>query len=245
MSNDHLSQLNKEELIEIINTKTTYLSMIVHQLRTPLTAEKWFLEMLCSGHLGITIPHDKHEFIEKASGNIDNALKLLRELSLANQTETWKMHFSPEKKSIKEILEKSIALFSVESLSKHISLVLRSDQNYNYESMVDPDKIGIVFQNIIENAIKYSPNGSTVEIQLEQFSESIVVMVTDHGIGIPFDDQKHVFNRLYRASNTQNTPGTGLGLSIAKEICQYHHSSIWFESIPDIGTTFFVKLPKI
>lgn len=152
--------------------------------------------------------------------------------------------FSPKQTSLDQLLEKSVQVFTGEAMMKHVSMVLHLDKEKKYPIMADSDKMFIVFQNIIENAIKYSLPGNCVDISIETLSESFIVTVTDRGIGIPFDEQKNIFTKLYRASNASSfTTGTGLGLYIAREICRYHHGDIWFESIPDIGTTFFIKIP--
>jgi signal transduction histidine kinase len=243
MEQRNLSELSKEELITIINEKNDYLSMIVHQLRSPLTAEKWFLEMIATGHIDTSSSGEGKNTLVQARYNIENAIKLLRELSAANHTCNWKIQFSPKKSNLREILLRSTSVFTGEAMAKHISIITHSHEHLDYNAMVDPDKISIVFENILENALKYSAPGSTVDIRLDYLSDNILVSVTDQGIGIPYDDQKNICTRLYRGSNTVGTPGTGLGMYIAKEIVDYHHGSLWFESIPDIGTTFFVKLP--
>lgn len=244
MEQRNLSELSKEELITIINEKNDYLSMIVHQLRSPLTAEKWFLEMLGTGHVDITTLAENKTILTRAQDNIENAIKLLRELSAANHTRNWKIQFAPKNSSLRDIISRSVGVFTSEAMAKHISIITHAHEDLPYETMADPDKINIVFENILENALKYSTPGTTVDIRLDYISDSILVSISDQGMGIPYDDQKNICSRLYRGSNTIGIPGTGLGMYIAKQIVDYHHGSLWFESIPDIGTTFFVKLPK-
>lgn len=240
---DELQKLTKEDLIDVINEKTDYLSMIVHQLRTPLTAEKWFLEMLAKGYINSNELEKEAGLLNKAQFNIENSLKLLRELSHANHTRNWQMSFSPKKCSLLDVVRHNVEIFTGEAMSKHISITTHTRDDLDYLSMIDPDKIGIVIANILENALKYSEDGTTIDIRLEYITDNIVISITDAGIGIPYDDQKNICTKLYRGSNTLGIPGSGLGMYIAKQIVDYHHGSIWFESIPDIGTTFFVKLP--
>lgn len=241
---DYLEKLSHDELINIIKEKNDYLSLMVHQLRTPLTAEKWFLEMLCSGNLGVTIPSNSKENIFRAQTNIDSALTLLREISQVTHSDEWKLRFSPTVVSLTTILEKVVHNFTSEAMMKHISLIFDQGKDILDTVCVDIDKINIVFQNILENAIKYSPVGSTIQVQIHLLAESVVVSISDQGIGIPYNDQKHICEKLYRASNTTGTTGTGLGMYIAKQICEHHQGSLWFESIPEVGTTFFVKIPQ-
>jgi two-component system, OmpR family, sensor histidine kinase VicK len=239
---DHLHNLSREELIQLLEEKSEYLSLMIHQLRTPLTAQKWFFEMFCSGQLNITVPPERQDFINKAQDNVENALKLLRELSQSNHSMQWRLSYNPQNVSLRDLLTKVIADFNSEALAKHISI------NYTPEHArdmihVDPDTFPIVFQNIIENAVKYSPVGTTISIASVNHNDSILISITDQGIGIPYDDQQQVFQKLYRSQNAKEyAPGTGLGLHIVKIICEHHNSSIWFESIPNIGSTFFVQI---
>jgi signal transduction histidine kinase len=237
---DHLNNLEREELIRIIEEKSDYLSLMIHQLRTPLTAQKWFLESLSrenvSGH--------QNPNLEQAQTSMLNALKLLDEMTQSNHCDEWKLSFHPQTISLSQVLMKTIALLGNESLAKHVSIIYEPDITIPDTVTADPETFCIVLQNILENSIKYSPTGSTVTITTKLFIENIVIMITDQGIGIPYDAQKEIFKKFYRAQNAKDySTGTGLGLYVANKICQYHHSSLWFESIPDIGTTFFIKIP--
>jgi signal transduction histidine kinase len=97
----------------------------------------------------------------------------------------------------------------------------------------------------VSNAIKYSPPGSAVEIHINCTLDQILLSVEDYGIGIPTDEQEHLFETFFRASNTGDVPGNGLGLAIVRQSVELHGGSITFESRPGEGTTFFVILPCI
>jgi signal transduction histidine kinase len=102
-----------------------------------------------------------------------------------------------------------------------------------------------VLQNLIENAIKYNQINGSVTISGEVFNETLVISITDTGIGIPMSDQKNIFSKFYRASNTSKEKGTGLGLFVAKQIIEGHHGTLRFESVPNVGTTFLFSLPLV
>lgn len=243
---DKLSDFNSIELQQLLAEKTDYLTMMIHQLRTPLTAEKWFLEMLATGNLGITIPADKTEMITKARKNIDDVLKLLAELSHVNHLSEWKMQFAPTPVELQKLITSVINQFDSESKSKSISITYTPISDQSYMILGDPDKLSLVLQNLIENAIKYSPSNSHIIIRIEELHDTYIMSITDHGIGIPIDEQKNIFTKAYRASNAiALTTGNGIGLYVVKQIIDYHHGSIWFESISGIGTTFFIQLNQL
>ena len=243
---DKLSDFNSRELQQLLTEKTDYLAMMIHQLRTPLTAEKWFLEMLATGNLGIVIPADKTEIITKARKNIDDVLKLLAELSNVNHLSEWKLQFSPAPVELNKLITCVINQFESESKSKSITINYTPDQDRNYIIQGDHDKLTLVMQNLLENAIKYSPSHTTVIVRIEELHDTYVISVTDSGIGIPSDEQKNIFTKAYRASNAVAlTTGNGIGLYVVKQIIDYHHGAIWFESISGIGTTFFIQLNQL
>jgi len=112
--------------------------------------------------------------------------------------------------------------------------------------VVDGEKISQVLQNIIDNAIKYTPKKGLVEISVKAEAENVVVSVRDNGIGIPKEDLPKMFQRFFRSSNTLalDSKGTGLGLYIAKVIVERHQGKIWVESTEGKGSTFFISLPR-
>ncbi len=109
----------------------------------------------------------------------------------------------------------------------------------------DPDKVSIILQNLLENAIKYSHNEGTVTVTITPTTENITISVADSGIGIPDDAQEHIFTKFFRADNAKELKkeGTGLGLFTAQRIAEKHDGTLTFESKTGQGTTFFVQLP--
>jgi two-component system sensor histidine kinase VicK len=107
--------------------------------------------------------------------------------------------------------------------------------------------MGIVVQNLLENAIKYTPENGNINISLEKDEESILFKIKDSGVGIPADQQERIFTKFFRGSNVirLETDGSGLGLYTTKNIVESHNGKIWFESEEGKGTTFFVSLPVV
>jgi signal transduction histidine kinase len=108
---------------------------------------------------------------------------------------------------------------------------------------VDKRILKNILINMISNAIKYSNDNTSIDITLNKQSSTLSIDVKDHGVGIPLEDQPHIFERFYRANNSGNMPGTGLGLSIVKKYVEILNGDISFSSIPNKGTTFHINLP--
>lgn len=235
-----LEEENKNLRIEN-QAKSDYLSMIVHQLRTPLAATKWIFKMMMDGDLGTISPSQK-DIIRRGFENNESVIKLLAEVSEANHRSEWKLKLSLQPTDIGDCIESNISEFAAEARNKKIILHFQKEGTLPLV-MADKEKICIVLQNLIENGIKYNQVSGSVTITAETFNDRLVVAVSDTGMGIPVDDQKNIFNKFFRASNTHAHKGTGLGLFVAKQIVEDHHGTMWFESTPTIGTTFFFSLP--
>lgn len=112
---------------------------------------------------------------------------------------------------------------------------------------VDADKMIQVLDNIMNNAIKYSPSGGTITCRLMETHNNIVISIADEGLGVPKKDIPHVFDRFFRVdkARARSMGGTGLGLAISKEVVQKHGGKIWLESIENKGSTFFISLPYV
>ena len=167
---------------------------------------------------------------------------MLADVSAANHHSEWKLKYQFIPVNIAELIESLVDAFAGEAKTKHI--LLKFQQIHNLPPVrADKDKIHLVIENLIENGIKYNHASGSVTITAEVFNHMMIVSVIDTGIGIPLEDQSHIFNKFYRAGNTQSEKGSGLGLFVAKQIIEDHHGTIWFESTPNIGTTFFFSLP--
>ncbi|NBV43089.1 sensor histidine kinase [bacterium] len=222
--------------------KSDFLSMIVHQLRTPLSATKWIFKMMMDGDLG-TVSPEQVNIIKRGFESNEQMIRMLAEISHANHVGEWKMHFDLAPTDIAECVSSAIGSFAGEAKQKNITLSFHRPDHLPLV-MADKEKIGLVVQNLIENAIKYSRTGGSITIKGEVFKDQLVMSFTDTGIGIPMGSQSHIFSKFFRADNAKATDkGTGLGLFVGKEIVEGHHGTIWFESTENIGTTFFFSLP--
>jgi signal transduction histidine kinase len=235
-----LEEENKDLKSEL-QAKSDYLSMAVHQLRTPLAATKWIFKMMLDGDLG-NISDTQKNIIARGFENNESMIKMLADISHANHLSEWKLSFDIKPVDITDCIESVLGEFAGEAKTKKIILFFQKKDPLPKVS-ADHEKVCLVVQNLIENAIKYNHVGGSVTVSAEVFKDKVVVSVTDTGMGIPVADQAHIFAKFYRASNTHHEKGTGLGLFVGKQIIESHHGTLWFESTPNIGTTFFFSLP--
>jgi signal transduction histidine kinase len=129
----------------------------------------------------------------------------------------------------------------IDAKNQHLEVIVGDDLP---AVLGNPVRLRQVFINLVDNAIKYTPEGGQIEVSVHEEGGHAVVRVSDDGIGIPLDDQPHIFDKFYRASGVSSEyEGTGLGLSIVKSIVEMHGGRIWVESRPGEGTAFIVMLP--
>lgn len=154
--------------------------------------------------------------------------------------------FAVEPKLVKiiKIAKTSIKELKPQIIQKNITIVEKYDKDEAIVK-VDPRLIGIIFTNLFSNSVKYSKKNGKLIITIGNEDKSILITVEDNGIGIPNDQQKEIFTKLFRADNAKMTDpdGTGLGLYIVKEIISYAGGAVWFDSREGRGTKFYVKLP--
>jgi signal transduction histidine kinase len=230
---------------QIEKTKSEFVSVASHQLRTPLTGIKWFSELILGGKAG-EINLQVKDFLSDIHNSNERMIKLVEDLLNVSRIDTGKK-FEIVKKpaNIVEIID-SLTVDLVGLSHKH-RVEIKKDNNFPKEFLlpIDTDKIRQVFANLLSNGVKYSKEGGFVEVGFENKENKALFTVKDQGLGIPKNQQSQMFQKFFRALNvqTKETDGTGLGLYIAKAIVEVHGGKIWFESEQDKGTTFFVELP--
>jgi len=236
-----LHDITREKIVE--RMKTEFVSISAHQLRTPLSAIKWSLKMLLDGDLG-EISLEQKEFIEKAYASNERMIKLINDLLNVTRIEEGRYLFSLSYENIANIIKEQYQTFKELAEKKGLKMELIFKQDKFPLVKVDKEKISLVIQNLIENAIHYTQKGK-ITITLESKDREIIFSVEDTGIGIPKDQQERVFSRFFRAENAilSETEGTGLGLFISKNIIEAHGGKIWFKSEEGKGTTFYFTLP--
>lgn len=235
-----------EKLRLLDDAKSEFVSVAAHQLRTPLSAVKWALHMLLGGDLGALELRQKEVLLKAAQSN-DRMIKLVNDLLNVDHIESGKSEYLFVPLQVSDLIGSVLA--ELRPIAEQRSILLNFDSGSAVSGSVlgDRDKLRGVFQNLVENAIKYTLKGGTVTVNLFEEDNLIRVSVADSGIGIPANDQPKVFGKFFRSKNAIKiaTDGTGLGLFIVKEIISQHHGKIWFESMEGVGTTFHVSIPKL
>ncbi len=225
--------------------KTEFVSLASHQLRTPLSTIGWYVEMLMTEDAG-KINDAQRQYLEEVYSANKRMVELINAFLNVSRLELGSFIVEPEPTQIVPIAETVIKEERQNIEQKHITLTTKFSSDIPTFS-ADPKLIRVIFQNLISNSIKYTPDGGSVgvEIALQPDKKSILIKVSDSGYGIPKDQHEKIFTKLFRADNvkTKDTGGNGLGLYIVKSIVDHSRGKIWFDSEKDKGTKFYVTLP--
>jgi len=232
-----------EQLKKLERVRTEFLGNVSHELRTPIFSLKGFLETLLEGALDD--PAVNKAFIEKAYHHANRLDNLLSDLIEISRIESGDMKMSFRYFDCVSILKSLITDFSDSAAKKKQKLIVDTPE---HEVLVlgDKERIRQALGNIVDNAIKYSPDGSTADVRLTESERSVMISVSDTGQGIEAVHLPRIFERFYRVDKTRSREvgGTGLGLAIAKHIVEAHGSKISVVSELGKGTTFSFELRK-
>lgn len=231
------------EIAKSEDNQKKFVANVSHDFRSPLTSIKGYLEAMLDG----TIPPEMHEkYLQIVLNETERLTKLTNELLQLNNLNTKGMVLHRSDFDINQVIRNTAAAF--EGICKNkmvgINLVLTGD----YLTVnADLDKIQQVLYNLLDNAIKFSHNDSIIKIETTEKSNKVLVSVKDHGIGIPKDSLKLIWDRFYKTdlSRGKDKKGTGLGLSIVKEIIHSHGENINVISTEGVGTEFIFTIAKV
>jgi len=236
-------QEKNEKLIKLMSVRADIVSISAHQIRTSLSAIKWIVKMFIDGDLG-KLDTEQENLMKKAYEDNDRAISIVSELLLANKTED-----IVEKKyevDIIELIDDSIFDFSGEAHAREVEIIfLKPNRKFGYV-LADKEKLRIVFQNLLENAIKYSNAHGKIFIALKEKNDFTEVSIKDAGVGISKEGKDRIFEKFFRDTEAQKKEavGSGIGLYTSKKIVEGHNGKIWFESNEDEGTTFYFRIPN-
>ncbi|MFA7245260.1 MAG: PAS domain S-box protein [Candidatus Magasanikbacteria bacterium] len=228
----------------IDKAKTEFVSLASHQLRTPLSTINWYAEMLLDETAGKLTDDQKDYLLEISAGN-KRMVDLVNSLLNVSRIELGTFAIDPEKLDIREVFDSVIKELEPNIKEKKMLVKTKYDKKIKKINL-DPKLIRMVVQNLLSNAVKYTPEKGKIMVNISNNDQELLISVADNGYGIPKDQQKNIFGKMFRADNVKlkDTTGTGLGLYIVKSIIeQSADGKIWFESKENKGTTFYFTLP--
>ena len=246
---DEAAQLGKslnemaEQLRDLEETRRSFVANVSHELRSPLTSMKGFLEAMQDG----TIPPENYpEYIEIVLNETRRMVTLVNDLLDLARIESGTIQLNFDVFDVNELIRRTLLTFEARLIENEMEMEVHFAQE---QCMVyaDPTQIGQVLRNLIDNAIKYSPKGRSLSVSTYSMRKTVYVTVRDTGIGIPQEDVPHVFDRFYKVEKAHTpTPqmGSGLGLSIVKRIIESHGQSITVRSARGRGTQFTFTLER-
>ena len=220
--------------------KNDFIAMASHELKTPLTSLKAYLQLIETKLSGTVDPFVKTAVV-KSGKQVNKMTALIHGFLDLSRIEPGKLKLVRTTFDINTLIEEVLAEIRILSTTHSIRFEPTGELTIN----ADRPKIGQVINNLVNNAIKYSPRGSYVMVQCEIDSDNVVVSVTDEGTGIKPKDQEKIFQRFYRAEEDEyrHVSGFGIGLYLSSEIIQRHKGKIWVKSADGEGSTFYFSLP--
>jgi two-component system sensor histidine kinase VicK len=232
---------------KIDNDRKQFVSNVSHELRTPLTSLRSYIEALSDG--AWKDPEVAPGFLKVTQEETDRMIRMINELLSLSRMDSGTTRVDMELVNINEMFNYVLDRFD---------MILKKDDNpAKYYTIkreftkrdlwveIDTDKFTQVLDNIMNNAIKYSPDGGVVTCRLLETHNQVIISISDQGLGIPRADLNHVFDRFFRVDKARSRAqgGTGLGLAISKEVVQMLGGRIWVDSVEGKGSTFYISLP--
>ena len=231
------------QLQRLDEAKDEFISMASHQLRTPLTSIKGYISMLSDGDAGKVSNEQKH-LLNEALISSERMVRLIGDFLNVSRLQTGKFIIEKQPTDLARVVEEEIETLTPNAAARGLKFVYKKPRSFP-KLQLDESKIRQVVMNFADNAIYYSKEGGTITISLKADKKNITYTVKDKGIGVPLEEQEHLFHKFFRATNArkQRPDGTGVGLFLAKRVIDSHHGELIFESKEGRGSTFGFSLP--
>ncbi len=228
------------EMRSLQTMRREFVGNISHELRTPLASIKAVVETLQDGAI-----EDKvvaADFLEKVNLEVDSLTQMINELIELSRIETGKTSFKFQPVNLNLFVQETVNRFLPQAERKQITLLTELQPDLPAVKM-DIERIQQALNNILYNAIKFTPHNGRIVIKTGMKDNTAIIEVNDNGIGISTEDLPHIFERFFKADKSRSSQGSGLGLAIAKHIVQAHNGQIWVQSQEGKGSTFGFSLP--
>lgn len=229
------------QLTEIDRQKDELISIVSHQLASPISSVRWGLQDMIDGDFGALTDEAKQQLKDQI-GTTVNLTDLTALLLDVSRIELGRLKMNKQPLDLNDFYHEIIKVIEPKAKEKDIQFVCTVPTSLP-EAMLDKRLTHMTIENLLTNAVKYTPTKGTVELKVELRGKTMTCTVRDTGMGIPKKDQAQIFGKLYRASNVQSVDGNGFGLYVAKGAIEQQGGKIWFESEEGKGTTFHVELP--
>ena len=244
--NEHIvTMLDITEQKRVDNAKSEFVALATHQLRTPVAAIRFATELLTK-HIDEAASERNHNYLTKIDRNVRRMLALINDFLNVSKLEMGTFATAAETITIKTFIDDILDAFTEKVTNKQLTID-RQDNLPEQELTTDPRLLNIVVNNLISNAIKYTPAEGTITIASKVANNTMQIVIQDSGIGIPSAELDQLFNKFFRASNAraEQTEGTGLGLYIIQQAVEQLGGSIDVQSEENHGTTFTVTVPLV
>jgi signal transduction histidine kinase len=230
---------DQTDIARVERASKEFLTSVSHELRTPLSSIKLMLETV------IESPDDEAAdlFLPQALAQVDRLTSLVQQLLDQARAESGQMKLNMREVDLERVAHPIVASFEPQAANKGVHLELLAMRPVRVEA--DPDRLAQVFVNLIDNALRHTPAGGSVTVEVDATGNDAIMRVRDTGVGIPYRDIPHIFERFYVVdrSRTRESGGAGLGLAIVKGIIDAHSGTVMTESMLGAGTVFTVRLP--
>ncbi|MGB1211049.1 MAG: tetratricopeptide repeat-containing sensor histidine kinase [Lacinutrix venerupis] len=238
LQNEAILEQSKH-LESINNVKDKLFSIVSHDLKDSLTSTKGFIDLLKDGQLS---QDEFHSLLPELSENANNASLLLFNLLNWSKSQMQSLKPKPSLFDIQQVFHEKIKLIEQKTQKKSIILIDNTMRDFVY---ADRSMVEIIIQNLLANAVKFCVKNDTITISNKIENGNAIISVADSGIGISVENQHKLFgNNTFTTIGTENEKGTGLGLTICRELVELNQGRIWVDSEVNIGSTFFIELPK-
>lgn len=226
--------------------RANFVSMVSHELRTPLNSVNGFIDLLAQGHMG-ALTDEQRLYLGYTQEGVQQLMTIVEDILFMTRSDSGQFEVKPQKVNSRVIAKQVVNCLKLQA--KKAVVILDKDIPETAPMLyADPQRMQQVLNNLVTNAIKFTPPHGTVTIRVRLHPEQagkVLFSVIDTGDGIPPEDQPHIFERFYQSNHAMQSKmgGYGLGLTIARLIVEQHGGEIYFESVPQRGTTFYFTAP--
>ncbi len=237
-----IRDITREKVIS--RSKSEFISIAAHQLRTPLSAIKWALRLVIDGDIGPVSP-SQLKLLKRGYDTNEKMIILVNDLLNVARIEDGRFGYEFKEDDIVETISSLVSSASILAKERNITLKFEKPKEEIQKFVFDSNRASLALQNLVDNAIKYTQPGGVVTVRVNKKGKYVEVQVSDSGVGVPADQLNRLFSKFFRARNVlrMQTAGSGLGLFIVKNIVARHGGEIRVESKEGEGTTFYFTLP--